>query len=326
MSRPLRIEYPGAYYHVMNRGRGRRTVFPDRADYERFMALLGETCGMWGLRVHAYSLLPNHYHLLLSTPHGNLSRALRHLNGLYTQRYNRAHRTDGPLFRGRYKAILVDADSYLLQLVRYIHRNPVEAGMVKDSSRHPWTSHRHYLSRDQPPAGLVKEEVLGRFARSRQQALGRYKAFMSEEVDEPTRGLYARGNSPAIWGSETFCEKIRARIGDRKLNDEIPQSRHERPRPTLKQIERVVCEGYRVEGAQLYQKRRGRWNEPRNVAIYLARQRTGYPLKEIGARWGGLKYSSISSMVYAMKQRIEKDHSVRARVEEIEQALVKRQT
>jgi chromosomal replication initiation ATPase DnaA len=94
----------------------------------------------------------------------------------------------------------------------------------------------------------------------------------------------------------------------------------------LRQIERVVCEGYRVEGAQLYQKRRGIWNEPRNVAIYLARQRIGYPLKEIGARWGGLKYSSISSMVYAMKQRIEKDHGVRARVDEIEKALIKRQT
>jgi REP element-mobilizing transposase RayT len=310
----------------MNRGRGRQTIFPDRADYERFMALLGETCGMWGLRVHAYSLLPNHYHLLVETPHANLSRALRHLNGLYTQRYNRAHLTDGPLFRGRYKAILVAADSYLLQLVRYIHRNPVEAGLVKDPSRHPWTSHRHYLGQGQPPAGLVMEEVLGRFAPTLQPALRQYKAFMSEKVDEQTLGLYARGNLPAIWGTEAFCEEIRARIGNRKLNDEIPQSRQERSRPTLRQIERVVCEGYRVEGAQLYQKRRGIWNEPRNVAIYLARQRIGYPLKEIGARWGGLKYSSISSMVYAMKQRIEKDHGVRARVDEIEKALIKRQT
>lgn len=305
MSRPLRIEYPGAYYHVMNRGRGRQTIFPDRADYERFLALLGETYGMWGLRVHAYSLLPNHYHLLVETPHANLSRALRHLNGLYTQRYNRAYRTDGPLFRGKYKAILVDADTYLLQLVRYIHRNPVEAGLVKDPSRHPWTSHRHYLNRDQPPPGLVMEKVLGRFGPTLQAALQRYKAFMSEEVDEQTRGLYARRNSPAIWGAEAFCVEIRARIGDRKLNDEVPQSIQERRRPTLKEIERVVCEGYRIEGTELDQKRRGIWNEPRNVAIYLARQRIGYPLKEIGRKWGGLKYSSISSMVYAMKERIE---------------------
>ena len=322
MSRPLRIEYPGAYYHVMNRGRGRQAIFADRADYLRFTDLMQEIGRMWSVRIHAYSLLPNHYHLLIETPQGQLSRALRHLDGLYTQRYNRAHRTDGPLFRGRYKAILVDADSYLLQLVRYIHLNPVEARLVRDASLHPWTSHRFYLEPSRPPVLLTTDAVLARFAHNRTEARKRYQAFIAEGVDEETQGLYRRGNWPAIWGSEPFREKMRAV----ELHDEIPQSKGERPRATLNQIEHAICTGYRIDRERLRVKRRGRWNEPRNVAIYLARERWGYALKEIGSAWGGLKYSSISSMVYAVKRRLDSSPALVATVARIERAMVKRQT
>ena len=126
MPRPLRIEYENAYYHVMNRGRGRQQIFHDEDYYRTFLDTVAEANKRFGAVVHAYCLLGNHYHLLIQTPEGNLDRIMRHINGVYTQRYNRLKRTDGPLFRGRYKAILVDADAYLLQLSRYIHRNPVE--------------------------------------------------------------------------------------------------------------------------------------------------------------------------------------------------------
>ncbi len=133
MSRPLRIEYPGAHYHVMTRGRGRQRIYRSPRDYQRFINLLSETCAMWGVRVHAYSLMPNHYHMVMETPGGNISRAMRHLDGVYTQRYNREHKTDGTLFRGRYKALLIEKDGYLLQVVRYIHLNPVEGKLVRDA-------------------------------------------------------------------------------------------------------------------------------------------------------------------------------------------------
>lgn len=126
MPRPIRIEYEDAYYHVMNRGRGRQYIFHTEAYYQAFFETLSEACERFALVVHAYCLMGNHYHLLVQTPQGNLGRIMRHINGVYTQRYNRLKRTDGPLFRGRYKAILVDEDSYLLQLSRYIHRNPIE--------------------------------------------------------------------------------------------------------------------------------------------------------------------------------------------------------
>ena len=128
MARPLRIEYPGAWYHAMNRGASGRAIFQSDRDRHAFLALFGDIAATFGVEVHAYCLMGNHYHLLLRTPRGNLSRALRHLNGVYTQRYNRTHGTDGPLFRGRFKAVLVDADTYLAALSRYIHLNPVTAG------------------------------------------------------------------------------------------------------------------------------------------------------------------------------------------------------
>ena len=131
MSRPLRIEYPGAWYHVMNRGRRSESIFSDKHDYLMFIDLLIEISEMCNVNIAAYCLMANHYHILLQTPDGNISRCMRHLNSVYTQRYNRTHGLDGQLFRGRYKSILVCNDSHLLQLVRYIHKNPVKAGIVK---------------------------------------------------------------------------------------------------------------------------------------------------------------------------------------------------
>ena len=128
MSRPQRIIYEDAWYHVMNRGAGRRKIFNDRADREIFLETLGEACHQFCIEVHAYCLMGNHYHLLLKTPQANLSRAMRHINGVYTQRYNRSNKTDGSLFRGRYQAILVDSDAYLL------HLNPKSDRMVDSPS------------------------------------------------------------------------------------------------------------------------------------------------------------------------------------------------
>ena len=121
MPRAPRIQYENAFYHVMNRGRGRRWVFHGDKYYEAFLACLEESHDRFDARIHAYCLMGNHYHLLVETPLANLDRIMRHINGVYTQRYNRLKRTDGPLFRGRYKAVLVDEDAYLLEVSRYIH-------------------------------------------------------------------------------------------------------------------------------------------------------------------------------------------------------------
>jgi len=289
MSRPLRIEFPGAVYHVMNRGRNRQKIFQYDLDYQMFLNLLGETHRMWGIRIWAYSLLPNHYHLLLETPRGNLSRSLRHLDGIYTQRYNRVHSTEGSLFRGRYKAILVGGESYLLQVLRYIHLNPVEAKIVKDPVQHPWTSHRYFLGAKDGVPGLAIDHVMRCFHSDGKRAVKYYQKFMAEGVDQETQRIYKRGNLPSTYGSEAFREKIKKMIKRMGLRYEIPDVKRESGRPNLGEIEEEVCRVYGVERKYLKGIHRGFWNEPRNVAIYLGRMMGGYKLGEIGDRWGGNK-------------------------------------
>ena len=184
MSRPLRIEFPNAYYHVMNRGAGRLPIFQQDDHRFLFLELLREIHGMFNVGVHAYCLMDNHYHLLLSTPNANLSRVMRHLNGVYTQRYNRSAETDGALFRGRYKSILVDVDSYLLNVSRYIHMNPVAAGLVKTATRYPWSSYPVFIGEKECPPWLDISMTLSMIGQHQQKQ--RYQAFVEGGVDRNT--------------------------------------------------------------------------------------------------------------------------------------------
>ncbi len=152
MARPLRIEYPGAYYHVMNRGQSRRNILIEDKGRQTFLDLLADMARLWKVEIYAYCLMDNHYHLLVSTPTGGLSRSMRHLDGIYTQKFNRVHHRDGPLFRGRYKAILIDAEEYFLSVVRYIHKNPLGAGVVSDIDRYRWSSHWGVFAEKAMPA------------------------------------------------------------------------------------------------------------------------------------------------------------------------------
>ena len=125
MARPLRVEYEGAFYHVMNRGLERREIFQEERDYEKFLELVEDTHRQYQFKVHSYCLMPNHYHLYIETPQGDLSQGMRHIDGVYTQVYNKRRRRVGPLFQGRYKAIVVEKENYSLEISRYIHLNPV---------------------------------------------------------------------------------------------------------------------------------------------------------------------------------------------------------
>ncbi len=179
MARPLWIEYPGAVYHVMNRGQSRRNIFLEDNGRQSFLDLLGEIVRLWNIQIAAYCLMDNHYHLLLTTPSGGLARAMRHLDGIYTQKFNRVHHRDGALFRGRYKAILIDAEEYFLSVVRYIHKNPLGGGLVSDIDRYRWSSHWGYLNKNKCPGWLDTRAVWSRFSGVRN-----YQRFMHEEMEE----------------------------------------------------------------------------------------------------------------------------------------------
>lgn len=158
MPRPRRIEYPNAYYHVMNRGVAKNAIFFNDKSYEIFLEILGESCKKFGVTVHAYCLMTNHYHLLLQTPNANLSSFMQHLGCHYAKRYNNFMQTDGPLFKGRFKSIVVEKDSYLLTLSRYIHRNPM--AFVKNLKSYKWSSYPAYLKLLECQPWLNKDEVL----------------------------------------------------------------------------------------------------------------------------------------------------------------------
>lgn len=160
MARPLRIEFENAWYHVMNRGTDRCAIFTNDLHRQFFLTLLKETVEMFGIEIHGYCLMGNHYHLLVKTPRANLSRAMRHIDGVYTQRYNRKENRDGPLFRGRYKAILIDAENYLVAVSRYIHRNPLEAGLSASLIEYEWSSYRAFIGLVQVPQWLNTRELL----------------------------------------------------------------------------------------------------------------------------------------------------------------------
>lgn len=253
MSRPLRIEYPGAYYHVMNRGAGRKAIYAHDEHRQIFLELLRELQEMFKAETHAYCLMDNHYHLLLSTPLGNLSRSMRHLNGVYTQRYKRTEKIDGPLFRGRYKAILIDADAYLLNVSRYIHRNPLEAGIVKRVEDYPWSSYGAYIGQDSVPHWLFKEETLGMIGQ--RNVHKRYQTFVEAGIDDETAKFYKQKKQMPILGRESFIKEKTRKIPH---HQEQPESKRLVKEITLEMIIETIAQVFRVEPEEIYRISKGR--------------------------------------------------------------------
>lgn len=324
MTRPLRIEYPGAYYHVMNRGLSHQEVFVEDREREQFLNLIGELRRLWGVKVYAYCLMETHYHLLLQTPRGKLSRAMRHLDGIYTRKFNRSRGRDGPLFRGRYKAILIDAEEYFLAVARYIHRNPVDAGLVGNINQYPWSSHRGYLDRKRSPDWLDTETLLARFGGGRRR-VKEYQDYMDCGVGEQLQEFYNQRYQRAILGEKGFVEWVREKLGEgAKVEEEKPQSRRAFGFG-LEEIVRATAKSYGKRVEELGKKRRGHENEARAMAMYLCRTLGGYKLTEIGQVLGLEKYSSVSSACLAMKGRVEKERKLARKARKVESLLLKSQ-
>jgi putative transposase len=158
MPRPQRIQFPNAHYHVMNRGIDGKEIFHNHKSYEIFLEILSESCSRFEVIIHSYCLMPNHYHLLLQTPKANLAKFMQYISATYTQRYNKFMKKDGPIFRGRFKSLLVEKDDYFLALSRYIHRNPIELAL--DLKDYKWSSYPAYLELISAPAWLCKVKIL----------------------------------------------------------------------------------------------------------------------------------------------------------------------
>ncbi len=280
MARPIRIEFPGALYHVTSRGDRRENIVDDDGDRNQFLKLLDDVCESYNWACHAYCLMDNHYHLLIETPDSNLSRGMRQLNGVYTQTYNRRHQRTGHVFQGRYKAILVDKESYLLEICRYIVLNPVRAGMVRSVKDWRWSSYRATAGISAQRQCLSTTWILSNFAKRKTIAIEKYKIFIRE----------GKGND-SIWeslkhqiflGSNEFIEQMQQKIDREQDLSEIPMAQRRSKSSTLVKYELNAID--------------------RNTAIYDAYAGGGYTMKEIGDFFE-LHYSTVSGIIKNHKSK-----------------------
>jgi putative transposase len=278
MARPLRIEYPGAVYHITSRGNARQAIFFDDADRRGFLEILARAVDRYNWLCHAYCLMDNHYHLLIETVDPTLSAGMRHLNGVYTQATNRRHVRTGHLLQGRYKAILVEKDAHLLELARYIVLNPVRARMARSSKDWPWSSYRATAGLEPPASFLTTEWVLAQFGGTRSKAQRSYRRFVSAgrgiRVWEGLRGQI-------YFGSDRFIAQHSPRGGE--AFREIPRVQRLVSRPPIEDIFEAASE---------------------ECAVVTAYREYGYRLKEI-AEFLGVHYSTVSRRLKRQEEQSE---------------------
>ena len=320
MARPLRIEYPNAFYHVMNRGLNRQDIYGSNEDYRIFLETLKDSAKLFNVRIISYCLMPNHYHLLIQTPKGNLSRAMRHLNGVYTQRFNRLHKKDGPLFRGRYKAILIQEDEYLKHLIRYIHLNPVHAKLTQDPVKFQWSGHAKYLkAKDEAPWLFVKLG-LSFFGGKPNKALSAYKDFIDQGIDSRTLSFYNKKNQDPILGDQDFIDNIKEKYlyNREELSSEIPEGRKLNGAAVVDRIMNEVSSAYKTSSGALLLSKRGESHPERQMAIYLSRELSGLTLPEIATHFKSNSYKTVNSGCQRFKAHLAKDRQVKQRYMKIQ--------
>lgn len=290
MARPLRLEFPGALYHVMSRGNEKAPIFRDNGDRRTFLALLARVVSEESWILHSFCLLGNHYHLLVETPLGKLSHGMHALNARYSQRFNRRHQRAGHLFEGRFKALLVEKQSHLLELHRYIVLNPVRAGLATLPEEWIWSSYRATCGLTNAPPWLEVQWTLAQFARDRETAVNSYVQFVLSAVD--TASL-PRVNRQIYVGGATFVADMARRLGPRILDGEIPWVQQRPCPPTLDDVRSVVSTEWNIPVKALSQPRK---SEPKVAAIYLATKLTGLPKREIGLAFG-VKRGRVSNVI-----------------------------
>ncbi len=301
MARPLRLDHAGAVWHVTSRGNERREIFGDDEDRERFLATLGRVVRTFRWRVHAYVLMGNHYHLLVETPEPTLSRGMRHLNGIYTQAFNRRHGRVGHLLQGRFKAILVEKESHLLELARYVVLNPVRAGMTTTAGQWRWSNYRATAGVGPVPAWLETDWTLEQFGPAR-EARRRYREFVAQ----------GKGSRYAPWeelvsqvylGGERFRKRARGLVTARAPSRQVPRLQRLPARPRLAEILAATSREFGVAETELQRRR----HTPARLALaYTARHEAGLKLLEFSPALGIREWAA--SQLATAAERLARDN------------------
>jgi len=313
MARPLRIQYEGAFYHVTARGNERRKIFYSKADYEKFKVYLGDAQEKYGYVLHCYVLMPNHYHLIIETPMGNLSRVMHFINGSYTNYINIKRKRSGHLFQGRYKAILIDRNSYLLELSRYVHLNPVRAKMALKPEDYFHSSYRSFIYKSREDI-VYRDLILQMVSKDRKGALKRYRDFVEraigDMVENPLKNVYGG----AILGRQTFIKEALGRLKDGIFQrEEISYRRELQAAYASEDIIEAICAYFKASRDDVFKNS----SEYRKIAIYMMKKLTGMTNKQIGQLFGGLSNSAVAKAYQRFSAKVRTERSLRKRLEEI---------
>ncbi|MRR06407.1 MAG: hypothetical protein EG828_05600 [Deltaproteobacteria bacterium] len=309
MGHPLRIEYAGALYHVTSRGNERKDIFKSQRDREKFLEYLESATERYGATIHAYCLMSNHYHLLIETPGGNLPQIMRHINGAYTNYFNAKRTRSGHLFQGRYKALLVEADAYATTVSRYMHLNPVRAGIVSTPEEYQWSSYRAYIRLDKPPKWLQTGFISGYFGSNAGKATDGYRCFVNDLLGREYSSPLEQSVAQAILGSAEFIRAIeenylRERVRDRNL-------------PELRKVAKRLSLNHIIQTGRTHL---GKDHTADKAIIYLCHRYSGARLKEIGERFG-LSESAVSQISNRLDKAMNGDAAIKRIVQGMKKQL-----
>jgi REP element-mobilizing transposase RayT len=300
MSRPLRISYPGAFYHVTSRGNERKNVFLSEQDRKRFLDYLESANEKYGAIIHCYCLMNNHYHLLLETSQANLPQVMHQINASYTTYFNTKRSRSGHLFQGRYKAILVDKESYALELSRYIHMNPVRVKSVENPWEYKWSSCGIYTGIQKAPSWLETSFILKSFGRKP------YDAYRSFVVKDNAFSPYKQIHASTILGPPEFITRVQKYVKGENIRD-VPALKKVSGRPALESIEKAVSEASPDDIR-------------RKMCLYIS-QAKGYSLKEIGVYFN-MRSAAVSQSNLRFKARMRTETELKKLKDRIEKRSV----
>ena len=322
MARPLRVEYSGAVYHIINRGNAGENLYRSSRDREKFLSYLKKAAERFSIKVHTYCLMSNHFHILMETTHPNLSKSVQWINVSYAGYFNRKYNRNGHLFQGRFKSILVDADSYLKQLSRYIHLNPVRAGLVDRPADYDWSSYNSFVGKKIAPEWLETHWLLSQFGRKRKEAIANYINFVetvdAKRLQNPEKELVGG----FILGTPDFTKWVKESfLSHRTDHKEIPQLRRLKPAIKVEMVVSAVCVEFNQDKELLLNKGRKR-NIARDIAIYLARDLTGASGKALGKYFGNISGAGITRRYKYILDSMNTDTKLGRRVNQLRRKIV----
>lgn len=310
MARPLRIEFPGAFYHVISRGNARQKIFLSDSDKEKFLSYLETGVEQFRYKVHAYCLMDNHYHILMETTFPNLGKVLQRLNSAYTTYLSRKRKKSGHLLQGRPKVLLIDKDSYALELSRYIHLNPVKARIVEFPEEYGWSSYVYYHKRISCPSHMETSFLLGQLDSQERVARREMKQFVEAgrtgHLPDPFKDV--RGG--VILGDASFVQWVQKKFLNRRGKD--------RDLPGLKELKRLDLSTL----TGLVEKKLK--SDPRfakKAAIYLCRKYSERSLGELGRYFGGMSVSAVNQVVRRFEKQRSADRLVERQIRTLEKEI-----